>query len=294
MDLIVRPPAFQALEASHTGRLSATLGQAVVPADNAYGTTVQVGSALSFDAYLFEVVFHSLALAGNATAAMLSIVRDTAGGTAWAEFIQHLLVGQAGGLTGLATSATAGGGVRYRFPVFIPAGTTIGAKLAIDNTAYVGPPLLGEPYVYWRAWGRPEYPTWAGTFVQTIGTSGPTAGAGTGNCDGTAFTPGTTSVGAWANLGTLDREIYAWECGYHCDDLSTGSKGVNVELGLGSTAGDRGVIDGLNYQTGTAEMLGKVPGPWWGVGHVGQNVYVRAQVSGGSDANCSAAAYGVG
>jgi hypothetical protein len=102
------------------------MGTSVTPGlSNADGSAVKVLPALSHDAeYLRILIENETVSSSNDNDVLISILIDPAGGTSWSTVIPYLLAGV--GLYG-STNSSAGAGGQYDFPIWIPAGASIGA-----------------------------------------------------------------------------------------------------------------------------------------------------------------------
>jgi hypothetical protein len=203
---------------------------------------------------------------------------DTGGGTSYAARIPNLLVG---GSIAMASTGTSGG-IWYYFPLFIPAGSTVGAAAqGADTTAFrVGVELLQQPM-------NPSQIR-KGSFVEAYGISGNT---------GTSVTPGTTSEGAWTSIGTTTLPVWWWQCGYQISaaDTSWNNANITVDIAVGDASNKNIIILDTIINTNTTECLGNPPisaGVEFPV-PAGTNVYARAQHSGTVD-NPAIAVYGLG
>lgn len=158
-------------------------------AANADGTAVSMLSALTHDVEYLRLIIggETITSANLDNTCLVSILIDPAGGTSWATLISSLLV---------ATVDVGSGtppGVAFDFPLWIPAGASIGvqARSAVAAT----PPVLR---CIAQAYGGNSNPAswWAGQRVTAIGIDA-------ANSRGTTHTPGNTGAfSSWANLGS--------------------------------------------------------------------------------------------
>ncbi|MGH7949134.1 MAG: hypothetical protein ACREQF_07925, partial [Candidatus Binataceae bacterium] len=114
-----------------TTRPAANMGATVTPAQNSKGSYAQVFTALAFDAYFIAIQINSNNAAAAARDTIIDIGVDPAGGTSYTVLIPDLLGSCASNLA--AISATAGCGIWYYFPLWIKAGSTIGARASVNN-----------------------------------------------------------------------------------------------------------------------------------------------------------------
>lgn len=170
-----------------TTRPAAANGTSVTPGTSSEGSWTAVGSALSYDGFGLLININSAFTASTPRNYVVDIGFDPAGGTSFTETIRDLLAGG-------ATTYAAGGGCWYYFPIYIPAGTAIGARAQGTNATALR--------VGWLVMQRPMNPSMVrkGSFCETIGL---TAGA----IVGTAVTAGTTSEGSWTSIGSTTNRL---------------------------------------------------------------------------------------
>jgi hypothetical protein len=197
---------------------------------------------------------------------LVKIGVDTSGGTSYVDVIPDLICG------GAAPYNVSGGGVWYYFPIFIPAGSRVGAVARGSVTTAIRVGMM--------AMERPANPSMIrkGSFVESIGISGNT---------GTSVTSGTTSEGAWTLLGATTLRTWWWQVGMQIatTDTSWSTNSIHVDLAVGDASNKDIIIMDANFTTTTNEQLVNPPltaGVEWDV-PAGTNVYVRAQCSGTAD-----------
>ncbi|MGN6108542.1 MAG: hypothetical protein ACTHU0_25780 [Kofleriaceae bacterium] len=186
-------------------------------------------------------------------------------GSGYVDFIPDLFASGAGQWY---VNSSAQGGHRFWLPVTIAAGTTIGVQAQTNDTT------AGSIRVGVIAHGDPTHPELArtGTFVQTFG-------ANTSTTDGVAITPGTTSEGAWAEIGTATDDLFYI-------DVGVGSRGtlnnvlLHVDIAVGDASTKRVVAEDLYYLIDTTERTVKF-GEWGRFVEVaaGEKFYARAQAA---------------
>ncbi len=261
-----------------------TLGPNIVPGNNVYGSyvTIITGSLVTDDVYGIMLIPHGNNVSTAARDTIMTVGIDSAGSNNYVDFIPDLLVSSAGAL-----SAANGhvGGIRYYFPLFIKAGTSIGVKGSVNNATvssfncFVS--LFCKP-------SRPELVK-AGSFVRTFG-------ANAAASRGTLVTLGTGSEGAWTELGTIsDRLLWYWEVGF---GLNTGNMVANVhfvDVGLGDpNANIKLAMQNVMFVEAATENINKpVTVNNYRTGVRGDKVYGRAQ-SLASEISASIIIYGVG
>lgn len=260
-----------------TTRPAAAFGTSITPGNNTYGSYTEILSDTNVtrDCYGILININSIATVAAAKDCLCTIGIDTSGGTSYVDFISHLLCSCA------TTYDTAG--VYYYFPVFIPAGTAIAAKMSVNNatvgTGRVAIWLFGAP-------SNPENLVY-GTGVETIG-------AVTASSRGTAVTSGTSSEGSWTSLGTTTRECFLWQMGMGCNDSSMTVVWYHADLSYGNGTNQRIIIQDQFFWATSSEVLGNyLYPPGQVLVPVGGTIYGRLQCSGTADSNLSLAAYGV-
>lgn len=265
-------------------RPAAAYGTSVTAGNNVYGSysSLIAGASLTHDAYGIWVNINSNDVATAARDALLTVGLDAAGGTSFTDFISHLLCSDAGPY--YANSAGGAGGASYYFPVFIKAGTSIGAKASLNNV--VGMSFRAHCVLFCKP-TRPDAIK-VGTFVQSFG-------ATTASSSGTAVTAGTASEGAWTEIGTLDKTIWGWEYGVGCNDAVVNNNAQHTDISLGDATNKKIVTLNAFAATDTNERIAKPPAFMPGIGVSGDKVYARAQVGpNAAQSTLSICAYGVG
>jgi hypothetical protein len=217
-------------------------------------------------------------MAGNSSGAqrdyIIDIGVDPAGGTSYVAKINNILAHQA--------SNAADGGRWFYFPIFIPAGATVGARAQGNGANTIR--------VHVRAYGRPSHPhlVRTGQYSETVGVSGN---------GGTSVTPGNSAAeGSWTSIGTTTRPTWYWQLCAGFSGTATTSQMYYVDLAYGDGSGKVMIIENMPlFHPGTAERTGN-PLVMDGYCDVpaGATLYVRASASGTSDANFNALAVGIG
>jgi hypothetical protein len=274
--------AFKGIITNMTGRPSVTWGTQLTPTQNAYPAYVEILSDTAYDCFGIEIFLHSAAYTGEARDIIVTIGIDHAGGTTYTDCeINHLIATNCG--TPLY------GGVRYFFPLFIPAGSAIAAKASVSHAT------ARNIYVGVKLYGRPTHPELvrAGSYVDTFG-------AVTAASDGTTITSGTTNDGSWTEVtaGDTTRPYWFWQVGWGANDLSLTAVMYSMDVAFGTAGAEEVVLtDVLHISSGTAEQMvqclanilacvGEVP--------AGQRIYVRFQCHSTADSNLSTIVYAMG
>lgn len=250
-----------------TSRPSATNTTAITPATGSKGSFANVLSALSYDAYGLLILISNTSGSAASRNYCIDIGIDPAGGSSYTTVIADLLGGGAGSIV------SGRGSSWYYFPLFIPAGSTVGARAqgSVTTTVYIGMQALVQPI-------KPSQIR-KGTFVETYGATPP---------GGTAITPGTTSEGSWTLIGATTNDVWWWQVGMQVNttDTSWGNAGIYVDVAVGDGSNFNVIIADNLFSTSSTETIENPP-IQAGVEFptpAGTNVYARAQHSGTLDA----------
>jgi hypothetical protein len=161
-------------------------------------------------------------------------------GSSWSVLINNLFT------NGPAMTAATIGHWFY-FPIFIAAGTAIGARVQ---------DVVGAATVRCcvRLYGRPTRPD-----VLNVGTRVQTIGATTASTDGVSVTPGNNVVGTYsASLGTLTSPAWWWQLGLGSADTSMTAQIYRFDIAHDATAKyicSQGIV--YHIPTTTGELSGK-------------------------------------
>lgn len=270
--------SFNSMIASYgTTRPAAAMGTSVTPGTASKSAWVQVQSALANAAYGILININSAFTASTPRNLAVDIGVDLAGGSSYTTVIANLLAGG-------ATTYSAGGGVWFYFPLFIPAGATIAARALQTNASTIR--------VLTQCLAQPMNPSQVrkGSFCESIGIT-------EGAIVGTTVTSGTTSEGSWTSLGTTANRLWWWQVGVQvaASDTAWGANVLHCDLAVGDATNKDIIIQDLAFQTTTSESGNNPPlsvGVEWDV-PAGSTIYTRLQNSGTNDAY-SVAAYGCG
>jgi hypothetical protein len=250
------------------------VGTSFTCAQNAMGSEVSLiaGASVTTDIFGLWVNLNSIGANGSARQTSVDILHDPAGGTSWSVLVPNLLVGSPG-------TWQQNGGVFFYFPIYIPAGTSIGIRGSQHNVA------PGSGYAWIRGLGRPRTPELvrAGAFVERIGASA-TSG-------GTSVTAGTASEGAWTLLGTTAERLWHWQLGVGFNDASLGSSHA-VDLAVGDGSNFDIILEDVPVSTISTEVqMIPLHGDFFDV-PAGSSIYARVQSSAAE--TTTVAAFGVG
>ena len=211
-----------------------TPGTSITPgASGAEGSWTEVASSANVaqDVYCITLYVMNHNTGGVDRSLLVDIGVDPAGGTSYTEKIANIACASV-----VTYTAGSGPGVRFTFPLFVKAGSSIAIRGSAVGTAlafFACVTLRGQP-------SRPEQLAF-GSFSETVGTI-------TGN-SGVAFTPGNAADGAWASLGTTAKAMWWWQLAYQCAGTTLSAQACFVELGYGPTGSQRTLIKLQHYNT---------------------------------------------
>lgn len=263
-----------------TGRPAVNYGTSVTPGNNTYGSYAQLisGASVTHDVYGILININSNSSVAASRNTLVTIGVDRAGGTSYTDIIPHLLGSAASPLFGAC-----GPGIQYYFPLFIKAGSSIGAKASVNNGT------VGTLRAYATLYGMPSRPDLikVGSYVQAIGVT-------TGSSQGTTITSGTTSEGSWTSLGSPTKPCWWWQLGFGADDSSL-NECYALDLSAGDASNKRIITEDFFVNVSTAEQISFGP-LWGGLCNVATSdtIYGRMQCKGSVDSSLSMAAYGLG
>lgn len=281
--LLVPSGGFEYQLSSQSGvRIAGAYGATITPGNNSKGSYVQIFSALAEDCYGIRININSNFVTTAARDTIVDIGVDLAGGTSYTVQIPDLLGSCAGGL--LPAAGTETFGITYYFPLFIPAGATIGARGSVNNAT------VGTFRVWAQVFGKPRRPDLV-KVGQKVLAYGITAGSSTG----TAVTSGTASDGTYTSLGTASEPGWWWQVGFGVNDASMSRIVYTGDLAHGDASNKHLIFEDLLITHNSDESQ------HFGLNIIGADhlvptsdvLYGRLQCSGTSDSNMSMAAYGV-
>lgn len=263
-------------------RPAAAYGHTITPGNNVMGTYVQLisGASLTDDVYFVVVNINSNAVSAAIRDALVDIGVDPAGGTSYTVKIPYLMGSSA------APYNVSHGGQWYGFPLRIQAGSSIAARAQVNNAT------VGTMRVLVWVYGQPRRPetTRTGTFVRSFGEV-------TATSRGTLVTPGTTAEGAWTQLGVATTEpMWWWQLGYGTADTTMTAAVQHADLGAGSAAAKKVIMEDQQIIITAAEQISNPPFTLGSQEQVatGDIIYGRLQSSAAADTSVSMMAYGLG
>jgi hypothetical protein len=248
-------------------RPATNFGTSVTPGNNTYGSyaSVMSGATLTDDCFELWINFNSVGASASARDTICTIGLDAAGGTSFTDFITHLLCSSAGLYQ---QSAGGGNGVWYRFPIFIKSGTSIGCKASQNNAS---PAAMRCHIIAFCKPSRPELLR-VGSYVDTFG-------AVTGSSAGTAITPGTTSEGAYVQMGSnVTKDYFYVEWGWGDNTTAQANNVTHIDVAVGDGTNKRIVVPNGVIASDAVEVVHKpnFQGVYATVAN-GDGVYTRGQ-----------------
>jgi hypothetical protein len=267
----------------------ANQGTTVTPAQNAYGTYAQVlaGAQLALfteDAFGIWININSGSVSAQARDMLCTIGIDPAGGSS-AGAVTDLINGLACPMSSPWVTDRDAGGISYFFPLRIKAGSSIWAKVAVNNAS------VFTVRVQIRLFCKPKQPhlVKAGAFVTTFG-------AAVGTSNGTAVVPGQASEGTWTQLGSaLTKPHWFWQLGFGINQAVADNAAFACDLGIGDGTNNRVAILEDTAFTTTVERCRVDHVGGYLDASIGDKVYGRIQASALTATNTqSMIAYGVG
>lgn len=279
MSLICVPPRWAYCSDNLPSTPSTTAAGTTVAcgASNSDGSAVTLLSALAHDVEYLEIGFSaSSSPSGLNNSCLVDILIDPAGGTSWTSIIDDLLAG----FVGQTGSNNAINQRFYKFPIWIPAGASVGA---VGRTAN-GTTFNLRCNVW--AYGGNSNPAswWCGQKVTTYGAT-PASSIGT---DHTAGNSG--SYSSWATIAASTEDHQAFNFGVQgIHTTAQAGRAYYFQFGVGGVQ-----LGGTYYkQTNTAESSWDVnPGVVYAGVPSGTNLQVRGTCSGTAE-TLDVAIYGI-
>ncbi len=256
-------------------------GTTVTPGNNTKGSWVEClsGATVAREVFSLSLYVNNSAVAGQSRDAILDVGIDPTGGSNYTVIIPNLIVSNAGAATFSPR------GHNYRFPIRIPAGSSIAVRMSVNNAT------VGTARVYMRAFGGPRdrREVKFGTHVTAYGITAASS-------NGTAVTSGTTSEGAWTALGVVARDEWYWQLGVGCSGTGFTTQLYHADLAIGDASNKQIVIDELPILFGSsANDIAKMPtDDGFFKATAGQTIYGRLWCSSTPPAGLSMSAYGLG
>lgn len=242
---------------------------------SAKGTVVQVIASTDFDAYWLRVMMFRYGASGSSTYGCTDILIGT---SAEEVLIPDLLHGGAGGIASASQA-----GKYWDFPLYIPAGSRISARMnSVNSSSGTGQLCL---WLY-GCTGTPDHRV--GQKVVTYGASG---------TRGTAITPGASGAeGSWTQItATTSEDHFALVPSFQVGSDSTQAfRQLALDLGLGAATEEQ-IFESYMYGTSNDETMSGPVNSWPHFQDIPSGSRLTARVSNGgtNDAEYDAVIHGV-
>ena len=245
----------------------------VTAVDTMTADTACIATPLAQDCYWIEIEAWGTFVATTDTSALMDILYDPAGGTTWQILIPKLIVGFRGTQSSPAT---------YCFPLYIPKGSSLGARWQCITDTTVTP---GVAITLYGGPSRPGF--WFGTAVTACGTN-------TTGSEGTTLDPGSTGTyGAWTSVGGTTNPAFRFlTCGMQGTTNAHTADVYHVQYGFGDTKIPGAQIRGAYITTEVVQQLINPRGVYADI-PAGTQLQARATGSDATSEDCSVAIYGV-
>jgi hypothetical protein len=263
---------------SGTASPATSPGVAVTPGNGSKGSYVALasGANIANDVYGLWINVNTGSTSTVARPIRLDIGVDPAAGTSYVVELADILCG--------ASAAYATGlGYMYYFPIFIKAGSSVGARAQGIETATLR--------VWAKFLGRPTNPDLvrAGQWAETVGS--PSGGGGV------SFTPGNSGAeGSWASLGTSVRACWWWQVSAQINNGTITALMYFIDLAWGDGTNKTMIQENIPlFAPGTSETM-----CFWNAQNgfadvpAGATLYVRGTCSGTTVTGLTALAHGIG
>jgi hypothetical protein len=262
----------------------ATPGTSVTPgASNTLGSWTQLASAANIanEVVGFHLVIHSGATSAATKPQLLDIGIDPAGGTSYTPIISNMQIGASPALT-------VAGAREHYFPMSIPAGASVAARVRGANAT------AGTVRVMAKFYGRAS-----NGLALPVGSFSETLGEDTATSLGTSITPGNAADGSWVDLGTTARDMWWWQLGYVVNNTTVTAEYTYLDVAHGDASnkalifrtihgGTTGETSGLLAESQVLWPVAYCPVP------AGDHIYVRGRCNNAPDTGYSVTVTGVG
>lgn len=263
---------------------ASTIGTSVTPgASNVQGSWTQLASSANIanEVVGFYLQIHSGATSAASKPQLLDIGIDPAGGTSYTAIISDMQIGASPALT-------VAGNREHYFPMRIPAGASVAARIRGANAT------AGTVRIAVRFYGRSSngLALPCGSFAETLG-------ATTASSTGTAITPGNAADGSWVDLGAITRNMWWWQLGYVVANGTVTAEYTYFEVAYGDGSNKTTIFKVMHGGT-TSETCGLAAQTQllWSAAYcpvaAGVHIYVRARCNNAPDTGYSVTVTGVG
>jgi hypothetical protein len=223
-------------------------------ANNTKGSTVTAISALAHDVEYLRIGFHGYSASSVNSSMLADIMIDYAGGTSWETdpVIPNLAAGFTARCVTEYVQSPPGVTCWYDFPIWIPAGASLGARA---QTAHSSDVTTG--YIVLQAYGGNRNPAswWCGQRITAIGVD-------TVNSIGVLVPTDTApSWGAWTNVGSaLSADAHAVQFMMQGEgDTSAQNTTLYAHIGVGGEQiGPNLVRSSSSYESGSLIATGPI------------------------------------
>lgn len=210
-------------------------------ANNADGTAVSLLSALAHDVEMVGISVSAFSGVDTVSSVLMDLLIDPAGGTSWAELIPDLMIGYSVQVNLLSTTLGNGMPLWYWFPIWIKAGSSVGAMARAAHSSTV----TGRVVIFAFGGNRNPGSLWCGQKVTSVGIN-PSSSQGTSHTAGASG-----SYSSWANLGSTlatDGYAYQWAVQGEIDSTSTStaSSPYHFQFGYSSTKIGPTIVKGIS------------------------------------------------
>ena len=188
-----------------------TFGVSVTSGSGAYGTYTQLFSAISQPAYGI-CLYISYGFQASRSAQVMNIGIDLAGGSSYTTYIPNIMISQAGAVAG-------GSGMHFYFPMYFPAGCSIGVATAgsLSQATRVAATLMQQP-------ADPSSIRTA-SYAESIGVT---------TVSGVVVVPGASNAeGSWTSIGTTVNRNWWWQIGYQLINATWQANTFLIDLAVG-------------------------------------------------------------
>lgn len=240
-------------------------GTSVTPgASNVQGSWAQLaaGSDIAAEVLWIEIAVTAGSTSGSAKPQLLDIGIDPAGGTSYTAILQDICAGN-------SCLYANGIGLEFGFPLRIPAGASVAARMRGGN-ATAGTVRVGAAF-----YGRPSRP-----HLVPVAQIAETIGGDTANSGGVVVVAGTAPTeGTWTSLGTTTRTAWWWQLGIQFDNAAHPGAGYLIDLAYGDASNKTLIIERAPFAGNSAEAGVKPFRPGFRPVPAGATLYARAMSS---------------
>lgn len=231
-----------------TGPNNNGVGTQITPAAGSYGSYTSVISSgnITQDCYGIFINFNTMG-AFSSLPSLATIGIDTAGGTSFTDIIKDLSAAQSA--NPLVDSC---GGHSYYFPIFIPAGSSIGVKTCIKSG---GNTTTGRVYAAIAVFGGAQSPEGI-KYGQTVKSWGATLSTAMG----VTVTLANNTTGSWVEIGTVGSDEYPffWDASVCVDSSNLPASSFSVDLAIGDASNKTIVVQGKSVGSQSSEALSSI------------------------------------